>query len=102
MAQAGSVRCRSIRSRSVPDEPAPASSLRASTPDGGGDGGVPRMFSRIHLPRFTGDVRVGFDVAVRMLAWVSTPPRVCRLDETRRKRLADDCQRCRNDGQAVR
>ena len=36
------------------------------------------MFSRIHLPRFTGDVRAGLLVSVRMLACVSTPPRFGR------------------------
>src|SRR5439155_1199360 len=29
---------------------------------------VPNRFSKIHLPRFTGEVRVGFEVTVRMLA----------------------------------
>ena len=38
-------------------------------------GGVPRMFSRIHLPRSTGDVRFGYDVTVRMLPWPSRPRR---------------------------
>ena len=33
-------------------------SFSAGTSGGGGGGGVPRMFSRIHLPRITGDVRV--------------------------------------------
>ena len=36
---------------------------------------MPRICSMIHLPRFTGDVRVGFDVIVSTLACVSTPPR---------------------------
>ena len=35
---------------------------------GGGGGGDPRMFSRIHLPRITGDVRTACDVTVRTLA----------------------------------
>ena len=56
-------------------------------------GGVPRMFSRIHLPRFTGEVRVGFDVTVSIAACVITPPRTrasagCRWTakiDTRRK-----------------
>ena len=42
---------------------------------GGGGGGVPRICSRIHLPQLTGEVRVGFDVIVRMLACVRMPPR---------------------------
>ena len=33
------------------------------------------MFSKIPLPRFTGEVCVEFDVTASMLAWVSTPPR---------------------------
>src|SRR2546427_382939 len=32
--------------------------LSAGTFGNGGGGGVPRMFSRIHLPRMTGEVRV--------------------------------------------
>ena len=83
-AQAGSVRCRSIRCRSVPDAPWSLPSFSASTPDGGGDGGAPRMFSRIHLPRLTGEVRFGLDVAARTLAWVNTPPRGVPASETRR------------------
>ena len=35
---------------------------------GGGDGtGAPSRFSRIHLPRFTGDVRLPTEVTVRKL-----------------------------------
>ena len=47
----------------------------SGTSGGGSGGGEPRMFSRIHLPRFTGDVRPGLLVSVRMLACVSTPAR---------------------------
>ena len=36
----------------------PTASLSAGTEAGGGGGGTPRMLSRIHLPRMTGDVRV--------------------------------------------
>ena len=42
---------------------------------GGAGGGVPSRFSRIHLPRTTGDVRSGYDVTVRMLPCPSRPPR---------------------------
>ena len=42
---------------------------------GGGGVGVPRMFSRRNWPRFTGEVRVGFDVTIKTPAWVSIPPR---------------------------
>jgi hypothetical protein len=38
-----------------------------STPSGGGGGGVPSKFARIHWPRLTGDVRFGADVTVKML-----------------------------------
>ena len=81
-AQAGSVLCCSIRWRSVPDGRVSLPSFKASTPDGGGDGGAPRMFSRIHLPRLTGEVRFGLDVAVRTLACVNTPPRGVPASET--------------------
>ena len=89
-AQAGSVRCRSIRCRSVPPMSQSLPSLSASTPEGGGGGGVPRMFSRIHLPRLTGEVRVGLDVDARTLAWVSTPPRDVPASDTRRKPSPDN------------
>ena len=42
---------------------------------GGGGGGVPSRFSSIHLPRTTGEVRLAYDVTVRMLPWPSSPPR---------------------------
>ena len=35
---------------------------------GGGEGGVPRIFSNTYLPRLTGEVRLGSLVIVRMLA----------------------------------
>jgi hypothetical protein len=54
------------------------------TPGGGSGGGSPRMLSRIHLPRFTGDVLVGFEVTVSTLACVTTPPRGVPANETRR------------------
>ena len=58
---------------------------------GGGGGGVPRMFSRIHLPRTTGEVRSGYDVTVRMLPWPSSPPRTLSGSRvTRRKWLPRD------------
>ena len=50
-------------------------SFSAGTSGGGGGGGVPSRFSRIHLPRITGDVRVAYDVTVRMLPCRSSPPR---------------------------
>ena len=40
-----------------------------------GGGGVPRKFASTNRPRFTGDVRSGFDVTSSALPWVSMPPR---------------------------
>ena len=45
------------------------------TSAGGGGGGVPRICSRIHFPRMTGEVRVGVEVASSTAPCVSTPPR---------------------------
>ena len=45
------------------------------TSAGGGGAGVPRKFSRMNWPRFTGEVRVGFEVTSKIEACVSTPPR---------------------------
>ena len=53
------------------------------TSGGAGGAGVPRMLSSTNRPRFTGEVRVGFEVTVRMLAWVSSPPRCVPSSETR-------------------
>ena len=44
--------------RMVPVQTATLASIRP-TPGGGGGGGVFSTFSRIHLPRRTGEVRVG-------------------------------------------
>ena len=41
------------------------SSGSAGTSGGGGGGGVPRICSSTHLPRLTGEVRVGFEVKVK-------------------------------------
>ena len=40
---------------------------------GGGGGGVPSRFSRIHLPRTTGEVRSACDVTIRMLPLPEQP-----------------------------
>ena len=45
--------------------------------------GVPSICSSTQRPRFTGDVRVGFEVTVRMLACVSKPPRSPGCNDTR-------------------
>ena len=37
--------------------------------------GVPRMLSRMNWPRFTGEVRSGFEVTIKTAACVNTPPR---------------------------
>ena len=50
----------------------PSASVGGTFGSGGG-GGVPSRFSRIHLPRTTGDVRSGYDVTVRMLPCPSRP-----------------------------
>ena len=57
-AQVGLARCSVICSRSVSTffDPAAVSSS-AGTFGGGSGGGVPRMFSSTHTPRFTGEVR---------------------------------------------
>src|SRR5437867_7698294 len=86
-AQAELARCSVNRSRTerVADT---VLSLNAGTFGNGGGGGVPMILSRIHLPRITGEVRVAYDVTVRMLPWRSNPPRWLSLSrETRRKRL---------------
>ena len=50
-------------------------SSNSGTFAGGGGGGSASMLSRIHLPRLTGEVRVGLEVSIRMLACVNTPRR---------------------------
>ncbi len=53
---------------------------------GGGGGAAASRFSRTHLPRTTGDVRVAYEVNVRMLPWPSKPPRGLAAGKvTRRK-----------------
>src|SRR5215468_2524020 len=76
-AQVAFLRCASNCWRIDIDEPILASS-RLGTSGGGGGGGAFRTFSRIHLPRSTGEVRVAYDDTVRTLACVKTPPR-CAL-----------------------
>ena len=77
-----------MRSRIESTRPLASVSFSGGTFGGGGGGGVPRMFSRIHLPRSTGEVRLAYDVTVRMLPWPRSPPRTLSSpSETRRKRL---------------
>ena len=58
----------------------PSASGRGGTLGGGGGGGAPRMLSSRNLPRTTGEVRVEYDVTVRMLPWPSNPRRRGSLD----------------------
>ena len=48
-----------------------------SSGGGGGDGGVPSRFSRIQMPRTTGEVSTPFADAVSTDACPSRPPRRC-------------------------
>ena len=83
-AHAALLRCFSSCSRRETDLPRSFSS-RAGTSGGGGGGGAPRRFSRIHLPRSTGEVRLGYDETVRTLACRQTPPRPLPVRSTLRK-----------------
>src|SRR4029079_9231438 len=80
LAQVALERCSARRSR-MGRFAATVFSFNDGTLAGGGGGGVPRRFSRIHLPRITGEVRVAYDVTVRILPWRSSPPR--SLSESR-------------------
>ena len=53
---------------------------------GGGEGGVPRMFSRMYFPRSTGDVRFGYDVSISTAPLPSSPYRDSSGSLTLRKR----------------
>src|SRR4029453_10726524 len=83
-AQTGFARCASMLSRKDRGLPSAASSFNGGTFGGGGEGGTPRRFVRIHLPRSTGDVRFGYEVTVRMLAWPNSPRRASDGTATRR------------------
>ena len=72
----------------------------SGTSGGGGGGGVLRTWSSTHLPRLTGEVRVEFDVSVRMLAWVRMPPRLVG-SFTRRNSLPRDAGDAVVPGQAL-
>ncbi len=100
-AQDGSVRCRSIRWRSVPEDPTLVVSLRASTPDGGGDGGVPRMVLQDPLAPLhrRGARRVGRRRQDARLGQDTTPRRTGERDPA--KRLADDAGDAVVSGQSL-
>jgi len=87
VAQLGVLRCSSMRSRSDFGSWPASLSESAGTLAGGAGGGVPRMFSRMYLPRSTGDVRFGYDVTVSTLPWPSSPRRASLVTGTRRKLL---------------
>src|SRR5262245_10094840 len=87
-AHVGFDRCSSMRLRSdSASRSTLLSTFSGGTFAGGFGGGVPRMFSRTHLPRATGDVRVGNEVTVRMLPCPSNPRRGVFANETRRNWL---------------
>ena len=83
----GSRGARSICSRIVRGCHRLPLSSSGGTSGGGGGGGVPSRFSRIHLPRTTGDVRSACDVTVRMLPCPSRPLPRSSVSVTRRKWL---------------
>src|SRR5436305_532665 len=85
-AHIGLARCFSICCRIVPLRGPPLASIEP-TPGGGGGGGAFKTFSRIHFPRKTGEVRVGYDVTSKTLPCVRTPLRSVPSRSTRRKFL---------------
>src|SRR5262249_14466137 len=87
VAQAGVARCSSNRSRTDCGLPVSVFSLSVGTFGGGGGGGVPRRFSRINFPLSTGEVRLGYDVTVRILPCPSSPRRFSSASLTRRNWL---------------
>ena len=87
VAQAGFRRWTSINSRTDVGG-APSSRVpRSGTSAGGSAGGAPSRFSSTHLPRDTGDVRLAYEVRVRMPAWPRMPARRSSAHVTRRKWL---------------
>src|SRR5690606_6474019 len=85
-----SERCNSSCSRSdTASLAAPPCASSDGTLGGGGGGGVASRLSRIHLPRLTGEVRVGFEVTVKMLACPNSPARGVPASETWRNSLPE-------------
>ena len=75
---AGACRIRAMLGHRFPHREAPCRSLllsviRAGTSAGGGGGGAPRIFDSTYFPRSTGEVRLAYDVSVRMLPWPNSP-----------------------------
>src|SRR5436190_838212 len=62
-----------MRSRIESTWPWALVAFRSGTSGGGGGGGVPSRFSRIHLPRTTGEVRCGYEVVARIAPLPSRP-----------------------------
>src|SRR5262249_39818272 len=91
LAQGSILRCSVICSRSVmilSDSPLVSSS--GGTFGGGSGGGVPRMFSKIHAPRFTGDVRkFCCHVMERKLPCPSNPRRYAYCGPSCTRRIRD-------------
>src|SRR3982751_2969486 len=83
-AQTALARCSSIVSRSERGLPFSDWAFNGGTFGGGGVGGTPSRLVRIHLPRCTGEVRLGYDVTVRMLACPNRPRRASFGTFTRR------------------
>src|SRR5439155_5514801 len=86
LAHTGLARCCSMRPR-IERTLLCLSSFSDGTLSGGGGGGAPRRFSSNHLPRRVGEVRVGYEVTVRMLACPNNPRRAGSVTTTRRKSL---------------
>ena len=84
-AQVGCVACCAISSRKVLGSAPFFCSLRVPASGGGGGGGVPKIDSRIHLPRRVGLVRDVCEVSARIAPIPSRPPRwFSGLSATRR------------------
>src|SRR5687767_1355610 len=74
LAHAGFARCCARASRIGRILPESLLSVAsAGISGGGGEGGAPRRFPRTYFPRRTGDVRLAYDVIVRMLECPSSP-----------------------------
>src|SRR5215470_1360555 len=87
-AQLGLERCSSIRSRMESTLPSVRSlfSFNGGTLAGTAGAETPKIFSRIHLPRLTGEVRFPADVTRRKLALPRSPHRGSSFSNvTRRK-----------------
>src|SRR5262245_10612408 len=73
-AHSGFLRCASMRWRSGRFATV-GPSARGGMAGGGGGGGEHRRRDSTHLPRLTGDVRLGLEVSVSRAAWDRSPKR---------------------------